>query len=102
MSAARRDEGQLTAAELLGRDSFVVDDDYAHIAVDAAVCRTCPHHACVAACPAGLFTLDERGDVRFDHAGCLECGTCRLVCTPGGIVRWTYPRAGFGVTYRAS
>lgn len=95
-------EPRLGTAELLGRDRFVVDEVHAHIAVDPAVCRGCPHHACVAACPAGLFSRDEAGDVRFDHAGCLECGTCRVVCTPGGVVRWTYPRAGFGVSYAAT
>lgn len=95
-------EARLTAAELLGRDAFVVDEDYAHIVVDPSICRSCAHHACIAACPAALFSRDGAGDVHFDHAGCLECGTCRVVCTPGGIVRWTYPRAGFGVTYTAS
>ena len=49
-----------------------------------------------------LFTRDEEGAMHFDHAGCLECGTCRVVCTPGGIVRWTYPHSGFGITYRVS
>lgn len=95
-------EPTLTIAELLGRDRFEVDEGHAHIALDPAVCRTCPHHACVAACPAELFSRDEDGETRVDHAGCLECGTCRVVCTPGGIVRWTYPRAGYGVTYTAS
>ena len=79
-----------------------MDEDYAHIAIDPTVCAGCPHHACIAACPASLFTRDEGGQMHFDHAGCLECGTCRVVCTPGGIVRWTYPHSGFGVTYRAS
>lgn len=71
------------------------------IVIDPAICTSCPHHACVAACPAQLFTRDEEGAMHFDHAGCLECGTCRVVCTPGGIVRWTYPHSGFGITYRA-
>jgi ferredoxin like protein len=95
-------EARLAVTGLLGRDRFTVDEERAHIAIDPEVCRACPHQACVAACPAGLFSRDEDGQVRFDHAGCLECGTCRVVCTPGGIVRWEYPRAGFGVTYTAS
>lgn len=32
------------------------------------------------ACPAGLFSLTPEGDLRVDYHGCLECGTCRLLC----------------------
>lgn len=32
------------------------------------------------ACPAGLFALTPEGDLRVDYRGCLECGTCRLLC----------------------
>ncbi len=31
------------------------------------------------ACPAGLYKKQEDGSVRFDYAGCLECGTCRIL-----------------------
>lgn len=102
MSPVEDTQRRLEVADLLGRDSFEVDEDYAHIAIDPAICTGCPHHACISACPASLFTRDEGDRMHFDHAGCLECGTCRVVCTPGGIVRWTYPHSGFGVTYRAS
>lgn len=102
MSSMDDSARRLGVADLLGRDTFEVDEDYAHIAIDPAICDHCPHHACIAACPAGLFSRDAEGGMHFDHAGCLECGTCAVVCTPGGIVRWTYPRSGFGVTYRTS
>ncbi len=88
-----------STAELLALDRFDVDESYAHIAIDARTCSTCPHHACVWACPASLFSRDEDGETHFDHAGCLECGTCAVVCTPGGIVRWTYPSTAHGVSY---
>jgi len=38
----------------------------------------------------------------LDPAGCLECGTCLVVCQAtgaGGIVHWTYPRGTYGVSY---
>ena len=38
----------------------------------------------------------------FDSAGCLECGTCLVVCQAtgaSGIVRWAYPRGTYGVSY---
>ena len=90
----------MSVPELLGRDQFEVDEDEPHIVVDARICATCVDKPCVAACPAQLYTLGADGELTFDHAGCLECGTCRVVCRTGGIVRWTYPRGTFGVSYR--
>lgn len=93
-------DGRLTAAGLLGRDTFDVDEEEAHIVLDPAICATCTDKPCVSVCPAQLYALGPGGEMTFDHAGCLECGTCRVVCTAGGIVRWTYPRGTYGVTYR--
>lgn len=90
----------LSVPDLLGRDQFEVDEDEPHIVVDARICAPCADKPCVAVCPAQLYTLGADGELTFDHAGCLECGTCRVVCRTGGIVRWTYPRGTFGVSYR--
>jgi len=32
--------------------------------------------------------------------GCLECGTCRLLCSEHHNVEWSYPRGGYGVLYK--
>lgn len=69
----------MSVEQLLGVDKFAVDDDHAHIKVDKEVCKTCPGKPCTYACPAGLYTVKEDG-ISFDYAGCLECGTCRVVC----------------------
>lgn len=92
-------EDRIAVADLLGRNTFEVDDE-AHIVVDKAICATCVRKPCLSACPAQLYALDDDGEITFDPAGCLECGTCRLVCVTGGIVRWTYPRGTYGVSYR--
>ena len=48
-------------------------------------------------CPAGLYVIDDQGNLSFDYAGCLECGTC-LVAGAGTVVAsWNYPRGGMGV-----
>lgn len=52
------------------------------------------------ACPAGLFSLTPEGDLRVDYRGCLECGTCRLLCDESTLQQWRYPPSGFGITYR--
>lgn len=76
---------------------FKVDRD-AHIKIEPSVCAGCPHRACLAVCPAGCYQLE--GDaVSCSCEGCLECGTCLLVCDRGAI-DWHYPRGGFGACYR--
>ena len=50
-------------------------------------------------CPAALYKRNEAGEQTFDYAGCLECGTCLVVC-PKGAVTWAYPEPGYGIRYR--
>jgi ferredoxin-like protein FixX len=54
----------------------------------------------VNACPAGLYHLNQDGSLRIDVGGCLECGTCRLLCDEQTLSRWRYPPAGFGIQLR--
>ncbi len=54
----------------------------------------------VIACPAGLYQFQPDGSLRFDVHGCLECGTCRLLCEEETITRWRYPDAGRGIEFR--
>lgn len=84
--------------ERLGFNKFSVDDGNPHIVLDKTICAGCKSKACVKGCPAGLYVPD--GDVvKFDSAGCLECGTCRVICLPKGL-KWEYPRGTFGVAFR--
>lgn len=87
--------------ELLGLDKFAVDEGNPHILVDQAVCATCKNRACLVACPARCYRQKD-GEVNFEYAGCLECGTCRVVCRDGGVTSWNYPRASFGISFRCS
>ena len=90
---------RLAPEELLALNRFVVDEERAHIELDKSTCRGCAERSCLLACPAGLYRV--RGEeVSFDYAGCLECGTCRIVCSDKGVIRWSYPRGGFGVDLR--
>ena len=91
---------RLTIEQLLGVDKFAVDDEHAHIKVNKEICSACNPKPCTFACPASLFCI-KNGELSFDYAGCLECGTCRVVCPNAGIaIDWQYPRGGFGVHYR--
>ena len=51
-------------------------------------------------CPAGLYQRGPEGEAVFDCAGCLECGTCRILCGDTIIEKWEFPQAGMGVSYR--
>lgn len=50
-------------------------------------------------CPAGCYTKNETGQVEVTVDGCLECGTCRVLCG-GSDIDWHYPRGGFGVMFK--
>ncbi|MBP2634516.1 MAG: fixX [Firmicutes bacterium] len=90
---------KLSPDELLGLNKFAVDEEEPHIVLDKAICANCKEKPCLVVCPAVLYTLKD-GEVNFDYAGCLECGTCRIVCKTKGISKWAYPRGTMGVTFR--
>ena len=50
-------------------------------------------------CPAGLYSAGEEGGTVLTVEGCLECGTCRLVCGTD-VLEWRYPEGGTGVQFR--
>jgi len=91
---------RIEAPELLSLNKFTVDEEEAHIELDKEICRKCSEKPCLVVCPAVLYTLDKSGEISFDYAGCLECGTCRVMCKNKGIVKWVYPRGTFGVSFR--
>ncbi len=51
------------------------------------------------ACPAGLYKQDDAGNIHFDSAGCLECGTCRVLCGNTILEQWQYPAGTFGIDF---
>lgn len=90
-------EKKLSLEERLSVDNFEVDE-VPHIKVDTKMCVRCDLKPCLYICPAGLYTL-ENEEIHFNYEGCLECGSCRVVC-PLEAVDWNYPRGGFGVNYQ--
>lgn len=85
--------------ELLGLNKFAVDEEEPHIILDKTICAKCVEKPCLVVCPAALYTLKDN-EINFDYAGCLECGTCRVMCRNKGIIHWKYPRGTFGVSFR--
>lgn len=85
--------------EYLGRNRYTVDEEHAHIVL-AAEPDPAELDALVRVCPAALYKVDEAGSATFDHAGCLECGTCRIVAGGRTVASWSYPQPTMGVEYR--
>ena len=83
----------------LGVNKFHVDEENPHI-----VLRQNPnlkeYRLLMMACPAGLYKMDDKGTLHFDYAGCLECGTCRVLCGKTILEKWEYPVGTMGLEYR--
>lgn len=91
---------------LLGRDeklatlALKVNEGNPHLKIiDQAVCARCSEKPCVTTCPVQNYKVQEDGRTTIEWAGCIECGTCRVIC-PFHNIRWIYPTGGFGVRYR--
>lgn len=80
--------------------SFNIDRE-AHIVIDPDHCFRCDHRYCTTTCPTRCYSWSEKDQkMTFVFAGCVECGTCHVVCEATAFTRWRYPRGGFGVSYR--
>lgn len=88
--------------EKLFQNRYRVDEDHPHITIrDPSLCATrCHRQQCVVCCPAACYSKGDNGRVVLEVSGCLECGTCRLVCNELMNVEWNYPRGGFGILYK--
>jgi ferredoxin like protein len=88
--------------EKLFQNRYKVDTGHPHIQIkDETVCQTqCKNRQCTICCPAGCYTAEGNGTVTLITDGCLECGTCRVICTEFRNVEWEYPRGGFGILFK--
>ena len=84
----------------LGLNKYYVDEGVPHIIIDANYPDMQEKLKLVNCCPAGLYTLNEDGTLAFDYAGCLECGTCRMMCGHTIVKEWHYPRNTKGIEFR--
>jgi ferredoxin like protein len=91
----------MSVEQKLSIDKFNVDEGHPHIVIHQDKMSEATVKALTLVCPAGLYTLDEKGKLAFEVAGCLECGTCRVATAhEPGAMEWNHPRASFGIQYR--
>ena len=72
-------------------------DPEPHISIDRDLCLVCESRPCTIICPAGLYVW-ENDQLVHNCEGCLECGSCRAICSQGAVT-WRYPLGGCGVRY---
>jgi ferredoxin like protein len=88
--------------EKLFQNRYKVDLGRPHVQIkNADVCTNeCQTRQCTSCCPAGCYTIEGDGRVVLISDGCMECGTCRIICDEHHNVAWEYPRGGYGILFK--
>lgn len=82
----------------LGLNVFKEDKAF-HIKIKKGYEKDVRLNKAIYACPAGLYSVNENGEVVLSSDGCLECGNCLVACGPE-VLEWQYPNGGCGVQFR--
>lgn len=85
--------------QLLSLNRYNVDEETPHIELIDNPADS-EFDKLIMVCPAALYKRDESGKKIFDYAGCLECGTCRIICGSTIIKKWENPSPTMGIEYR--
>jgi len=92
--------GKVNVDSKLFKNKYYVDEENAHIILKSGSLDMDEFRKLEIACPAGLYKVSTKGEIHFDYAGCLECGTCRILCGSTILEKWEFPRGTFGIEYR--
>ncbi|AYG64050.1 MULTISPECIES: ferredoxin family protein [Rhizobium] len=91
---------KLRVEDKLFQNRYLVDPGRPHITVRPHEHPSANLRALTRICPAKCYELNDKGQVEIAADGCMECGTCRVLCEASGEVVWNYPRGGFGVLFK--
>lgn len=102
MSQEKVEKAPVNVDAKLSANKFFVDEGNAHIELKPIETEADRREfmKLVKACPANLYKIDADGNCQFDCAGCLECGTCRVLCGETILKKWEFPQGTFGVEFR--
>lgn len=99
VAAASAAAASVNVEDKLFQNRYKVDHGRPHIRIKAAeACAGCKGQPCTFVCPAGCYRAEANGAVVLTTDGCMECGTCRVICTEN--IAWEYPRGGYGVLFK--
>lgn len=91
---------EVRVEDKLFQNRYLVDAGKPHIKVREHTVPSAALLALTTVCPARCYETNEKGQVEITPDGCMECGTCRVLCEASGEVEWNYPRGGYGVLYK--
>jgi len=91
---------KVNVAEKLGVNKFVTDEHNSHIDVDKEYADKDEADRVIRVCPAAAYSRGDDGALFFEHLGCLECGTCKVLSEGKLVKSWNYPSGTRGVEYR--
>ncbi|WIW50597.1 4Fe-4S dicluster domain-containing protein (plasmid) [Bradyrhizobium sp. 62B] len=77
-----------------------IDPGRAHIKVRPHTTPSLELMRMLSACPAHCYTANEKHQIEITVDGCIECGTCRVICEASDDIEWNYPRGGYGVLFK--
>jgi ferredoxin like protein len=100
MTAMPKIESGVRVEDKLYQNRYMVDAGRPHITVKPHDKPSASLLALTRVCPAKCYEENEKGQVEITADGCMECGTCRVLCEPSGEIEWNYPRGGFGVLFK--
>jgi len=84
----------------LFQNRYLVDAGRPHITVQPHETPSANLVALTTVCPAKCYEMNDKGQVEVTPDGCMECGTCRVLCEASGDITWDYPRGGYGVLFK--
>ncbi|ADV14861.1 ferredoxin-like protein [Mesorhizobium australicum WSM2073] len=90
----------LRVEDKLYQNRYLVDSGRPHIKVRPHEQPSANLVALTLVCPAKCYESNDKGQVEITADGCMECGTCRVLCEASGEIEWNYPRGGFGVLFK--
>ena len=86
--------------EKLFQNRYLVDAGRPHIKVRPHDTPSKALRSLTYTCPAGCYSLNDKGQVEITVDGCFECGTCRVLTAKTGEIECEYPRGGYGVLFK--
>lgn len=91
---------KMSVDDKLGLNRFNADEHHSHIILNEDFKDEKEIQRVIKVCPAQLYRIEADGQLSFNHEGCLECGTCRVLSGGKVIKSWEHPESGMGIEYR--
>jgi len=101
MTDKKADKTPTRMEERLYQNRYQVDEGNPHVRINPLPKGDSPAlKSLTEICPAGCYRTGETSRVEVVADGCMECGSCRILCQATGEIEWSYPRGGYGILFK--